>query len=102
MSVDLPSGHLEWAGGLRWVLSAQRGQPPRHRGRSLILQPGTASEWTVGLGLPLGVLFCFAGADEAVLLAFFLAGVAGQEARLFEDRPQLGIGDDQCPGDAVL
>src|SRR4051794_28696512 len=51
--------------------------------------------------LALGVLEALASAGLTVLLALFLAGVAGEKARLLEARPSLGVDGDERARDAV-
>src|SRR2546421_5675965 len=49
--------------------------------------------------LPLGVLRRFAGLLQAVLLAFLLPGVAGQQPGLLHLGPQVGVERHEGPGD---
>src|SRR5215204_624237 len=65
----------------------RRGPPARRRGR-----PGA---------LALRELRSLAGLVQAGLLALDLAGVACQEALALQHRPELRIGLDERPGDAV-
>src|SRR6202790_3136858 len=50
---------------------------------------------------PLGVLRCPPGSLEAVLLAFLLARVAGEQPGGFERGAQFGVGSDERAGYAV-
>src|SRR5215210_6899499 len=52
------------------------------------------------LALALGVLGCLPGLLQAVLLAFLLAGVSGQEPGPLEGAPQLLVDVHQATGDA--
>src|SRR5690349_1569468 len=74
-------------------------QAPRSRkGASVMSSAGLAGLWS---RLALRVLETLAGARLAVLLALFLAGVAGQVPGSLEDAPPLRILGDERAGDAV-
>src|ERR1700694_1339024 len=54
-----------------------------------------------GSTLPLGVLRCLPGSLEAVLLAFLLSRVAGEQPCRLECGAQLGVGSNERSGDPV-
>src|SRR5205085_3770231 len=65
--------------------------------------PTTATRMGSGVGTTsaLRVLRALAGLVEAVLLALDLARIAGDESRALQDRPELGIGEQERARDAV-